>query len=486
MTSLLLLVLAGTGASAAFQGENCASCHSAIRDRAPLQEAIKAEDHGRFDVAVIGGGLSGLTAAHELRKLKVVVLEKEDHVGGKTRRGTLGPWTHPTGAVYTIEPYGKLIPFYKELGLSPIKFRNPIHNLWRRDGILTEWLSKDAITALASDEKTKDCLLRFSAAMHEVHDKGSLTVPVVESDPATLAKLDNVTLHDYLTREFCPKAAELGDWHARDVFGAGAKDYSAALGMMYLSAEATDAFSWPGGLGEIAQRLSERLDQKIRLGAFVEQVIPGPDDVRVVYRRGKRSYELRAKAVVMAVPSMVTRRIVKGLSPEKERALASVRYSAYVTMAMRFNKPVYKDSFVLWTPGLAFHDLTFGGGERLEKFTAPAEGGQVVVAYLPIGTDAGRRKLLAATDEEIKKKVLADLEKVLPGSVAELAESNIVRWGHAMPVMGPGYLTKIQPVLRKPEGRLFFAGVDLEVPAIEGAMHSGFAAAENVLAFLRP
>jgi oxygen-dependent protoporphyrinogen oxidase len=480
----LLPLLAGL-ALASFQGENCASCHSAIRDRSPLQEVIKAEDHGQFDVAVIGGGLSGLTAAHQLRNLKVVVLEKEDHAGGKTWRGSLGAWKHPTGAVYTIEPYGKIIPFFKELGLAPIKFRNPVHNLWRKDGILTEWLSKDAITALASDAKTKDCLLRFSAAMHEVHDKGTLTVPVVDSDPATLSKLDNITLHDYLTREFCPKAAELGDWHARDVFGAGAKDYSAALGMMYLSAEATDAYSWPGGLGEIAQRIAARLDQRVRLGAFVEQVIPGADSVRVLYRRGKRSYELRAKAVVMAVPSMVSRRIIKGLSPEKEKALAAVQYSAYVTMAMRFKKPIYKDSFVLWTPGLAFHDLTFGGGERLEKFTAP-DSGQVVVAYLPIGTDAGRRKLLAASDEEIKKKVLADLEKVLPGSVKELVESNIVRWGHAMPVMGPGYLTKLQPVLRKPEGRLFFAGVDLEVPAIEGAMYSGFAAAEGVLAFLRP
>lgn len=485
MTALLLLLLAGPAAGAAFNGENCAACHSAIRDRAPLREAIKAEDHGQFDVAVVGGGLSGLTAAHQLKDLKVVLLEKEDHTGGKTWRGSLGPWTHPTGAVYTIEPYGKLIPFYQELGLSPIKFRSPIHNLWRKEGVLTEWLSKESVTALAADEKTRACLLRLSAALHEVHDKASLTVPVSESDPATLAKLDKVTLHDYLTKEFCPKAAEIGDWHARDVFGAGAKDYSAALGMMYLSAEAGDAFSWPGGLGEIAQRLTERLDQRIRLGAFVEQVIPGPDGVRVLYRRGKRAYELRAKAVVMAVPSMVSRRIIKGLSPEKERALASVNYSAYVTMAMRFKKPIYKDSFVLWTPGMAFHDLTFGGGERLEKFTAP-DSGQVVVAYIPIGTEAGRRRLLTAADEAIKKKVLADLEKVLPGSAKELVESRIVRWGHAMPIMGPGYLTKVQPVLRKPEGRLFFAGVDLEVPAIEGAMYSGFAAAEDVLAFLRP
>ena len=75
----------------------------------------------RVDVAVVGAGLAGLTAARELRKRgrEVVVLEAQDRVGGRTLNHTFddgtvveigGQWVGPT--------QDRLIALAAELGIG--------------------------------------------------------------------------------------------------------------------------------------------------------------------------------------------------------------------------------------------------------------------------------------------------------------------------------------------------------------------------------
>jgi len=53
-----------------------------------------------------------------------------------------------------------------------------------------------------------------------------------------------------------------------------------------------------------------------------------------------------------------------------------------------------------------------------------------------------------------------------------------------MPVPYPDYMIKVRPVLARPEGRYFFGGVDTQLPAFEGAIYSGYLAAQKVRRFL--
>ncbi|CAJ0565952.1 unnamed protein product, partial [Mesorhabditis spiculigera] len=47
-----------------------------------------SEDEAEYDVVIVGAGISGLTAANELRKrapdLKILIVEAKDRVGGRT------------------------------------------------------------------------------------------------------------------------------------------------------------------------------------------------------------------------------------------------------------------------------------------------------------------------------------------------------------------------------------------------------------------
>lgn len=439
-------------------------------------------------MAIVGGGLSGLAAAYYLKDLKVVLLEKEDDPGGKARREWFDPqpkhFPYPLGAVYTGKPYGLIQKLFRELGIRPLRFKRPIHAFWKDGRVIEEWISEEGMSKFPYPPEVLVRLREFMRKLDEVESKPGLSIPVQDSDPERLVEYDRMSFWDYVEKNFGGEAAELADYHAQDVFGTGAREVSAALGLMYMGSEITDSYSWPGGLGAIGEALSRNLGSRVRVAALVNRVEPKEGSVRVFYLRDGHPSGLEAKAVVLAVPAMVSRRIVSGLSPQKEKALAGVRYSSYVLVPMLFTKPIYRDSFVLWVPGRSFLDLTFGGGDRLEGYSVGAPG-QVAVAYMPIGSSNKlRRWVLSATNEEIQKRVLKVLEVVLPGASSQLKEARVVRWGHAMPIMGPGYFTEVQPKIARPEGRLFFAGVETQVPDVGGALYSGYYAAQQVRKFL--
>ncbi len=77
---------------------------------------------GKYDVVIIGGGLAGLSAAIELEKfnLKVLILEKEDRVGGRVKTDVMNGYRLDRGfQVYLTEyPEGKALLDYDALNLS--------------------------------------------------------------------------------------------------------------------------------------------------------------------------------------------------------------------------------------------------------------------------------------------------------------------------------------------------------------------------------
>ncbi|MBK9353449.1 MAG: FAD-dependent oxidoreductase [Bacteroidetes bacterium] len=57
-----------------------------------------------YDVIVVGGGLAGLAAAHELGDMKVLILEKDSILGGRVRTANyLGRYYYDLGAVFALD-----------------------------------------------------------------------------------------------------------------------------------------------------------------------------------------------------------------------------------------------------------------------------------------------------------------------------------------------------------------------------------------------
>ena len=69
------------GKSGAFSGEHCFKCHGELNT-----DISPSEPSAKYDVIIVGGGVSGLSAAYYLKDKSIVILEKESEVGGKMQR----------------------------------------------------------------------------------------------------------------------------------------------------------------------------------------------------------------------------------------------------------------------------------------------------------------------------------------------------------------------------------------------------------------
>src|SRR5919204_4899209 len=102
----------------------------------------------RVDVAVVGAGLAGLTAARELVRAgrSVIVLEADDHVGGRTQNRSLGNGkiTELKGE-YVGPTQGHVVALARDLGIGTFKTYNQGDNVLFLDGTLSRYPTTNPI-----------------------------------------------------------------------------------------------------------------------------------------------------------------------------------------------------------------------------------------------------------------------------------------------------------------------------------------------------
>lgn len=481
MRALLLasLLLPARAAAEPFRGEDCARCHASIRDRSAPPAGPPTVESRSYDVAVVGAGFAGLSAAYFLKDLDVVVLEKEDKAGGHGRSESWRGIGYPTATVYfNTRPHGVWAALFDQLGVSPVTVKGPFNTLAIQGRKVHEYMY-DGVGELPYSDETKDAFRRLAKDLEAFVAQDAFAIPVSRSKPSSW-KLDKTTFRDWLTRRYGGVVAEHAGRVVSDMLGSGSREISAFAGLTML-ASGDDYFTWPDGFSPVVEALESRLRGRVRTGSLVTSVEQDEDGVWVQYERGGKTFRLRAKTVLWAAPAHVALRVVRGLSPEKEQALSKVRYSVYTVAMLGFREPVWRDSYMIWGEDTVFTSLLFTDWPKRPSKPGP----QVGLAYMPMGSEAARKRLLNTRDEALRRRLMTDLERVLPGASRKVEEVRIIRWGHAEPIPYPGYLSEVRPKVAAPMGRVFFAGEATEIPAMEGAIFSADRAASEIRSFLR-
>ncbi len=260
-------------------------------------------------VIVVGAGLAGLAAAHELTRagVEVTVLEARDRPGGRvhTLREPFSDGLYAEeGAVFLPDNHELTMGYCREFGLPLV----PVHA--RAAGKLYH-VRGQLIRLVRGGNPTWPFPLTFEEAqlgyagilkkyvLDALRDLGDPSTPDWPTD-ARFERLDRMNGAEFLAaRGASPGAIALLSVGYLNLLGDGLESYSALLLVrdLALSQTSRQTFSIQGGNDTLPRAFASVLGLRIRYDSPVVQLTPGERAARVVVdRRGERVRRHRAQS----------------------------------------------------------------------------------------------------------------------------------------------------------------------------------------------
>ncbi len=450
-------------------GEDNRICHR-VRDQGSKAFA-RPPASARHDVVIVGGGVSGLAAAYRLRHRDFLLLEKEPHWGGNAYAMEYDGCTYATGAAFLVKDE-HAYDFAKEIGLEPLPVNCSDPSIIRGELIPDTW--GEGLNKLPYPASVREAFKKFKKEM--------LAIDVEKRS----TELYNQPFSDFL-KGYPIELKQWWDNFGPSNWGATSEETAAAIAILALQemveeSHADDRYTWPGGLGAITKKLAGILqtshNDRVLTGATIVAVAPEKEAVQVTYMLGGELKTIAAKAVIMATPKFITRRIVEGLPDAQDQAMGKIHYIPYPVVNLIFDKPVFNHGYDTWCPGNTFTDFIVADWV-IRKQPGYKQKFNILSCYTPMKED-DRGYLLAENGaRKIAANVLIDFQKLIPGMNVDPIEVHIYRRGHPLYKTMPGLYTRVQPLVRHPMDRVFFANTDAEGP--ESTTNGGILAAHRAV-----
>jgi len=462
----LALFAAPVGASLSIEGEENKICHQ-VRDGKVFSRPPASAKH---DVVIVGGGMSGLTCAYLLQNRDFLLLEKEPYFGGNAYSTEYEGQAYGTGSAFADAQV--VVDFAKEVGLEPLPVNNFDATIVNGEFVADTW--GDGIDKLPYPPPVREAFKKFRTEMLAIDYSKRET------------ELSNLPAPDLL-KGYPQELKAWWDSFGASSWGARSEDSPASAIVQqaqWMSApdRKDDRYTWPGGLGALSKRLVDVLQPKhpnrMLTNATIVSVVTEKDGVSVTYMDGADLKTVSAKAVIMATPKFITRRIVEGLPDKQSEAMHQIRYIPYPVVNLIFDKPVFNHGYDTWCPGNSFTDFVVADWV-IQKQPGYQQKFNILSCYTPMKEEERGYLLNETGARKIAGNVLSDFQKLMPSLNVDPVEVYIYRRGHPMDMSTPGLYTRVQPLARQPLERIFFANTDSEGPA--SATSEGIHAAERAV-----
>lgn len=237
--------------------------------------------------------------------------------------------------------------------------------------------------------------------------------------------------------------------------------------------------SFPEGMGELVEALARELrSPRVVTRTMVNEVAQSSEGFRVTTDSGSEA----AEAVIVATPPDVTSRLAAALSPPLAEAHGGIPASSTVVVHLGYARAFELDGYGYVVPAIEgrwFHACTWSSSKWAGR--AP-EGSTLLRLY---GGRYGGEDPSMLSDAEILEAAHAELDEVLGISSPPTIE-RIVRWPSAIPQYNLGHrerLAAIEEALGPLEG-LFLAGAAYRGVGIPDCIATGRDAAERAAAYL--
>ena len=481
----------------------------------------------KTDVAILGSGAAGLTAAWKLAKeghRNFIVIDGPQPYGNAAG-ACLDGFACPTGAHYLPLPSPELKHVRELLYDLRILLRNPtaqqpvyderflLHAPEERLLVNGRWqeglLPTNGVPQAELDEHA-----RFFNAMAQlkasVGDDGrrAFAFPVMESSTdAQWRALDQLSLKGWLDQQGyrSPTLHWYLDYCCRDDYGSRYDQVSAWAGLHYFCSrhgEAENAapgawLTWPSGLEPLLAGLDRAAGHRRKSGTVVS-VTPtasGLDIICVELIDGRpRTYRIKARNVICAMPLFVASRVLptmrsSGFDPQQHLP----DYAPWLVANFKLRRFPDESHRSLDGAPLSWDNVVYGGRglgyvvstHQDIRVTPPSS--TVFSAYVALSDrtpEAARHWMESASPDELLDLAGADLRTAYGRQFARCVERvDITLRAHAMCTPRPGFRTNAGvQALRDTDGPVLFAHADLTgFSVFEEASWWGYRAALKLL-----
>ncbi len=454
-------------------------------------------------VIVIGGGISGLAAAWQLRgEAEVTVLEGAARVGGKLRTGTFAGVPVDEGAESLMALRREAVALARETGLGGA-LCDPAASptaLWT-GGVLrplpaghvmgvpgdpaalagTGLLSPEGVTRAAREAELPavplagDCSVaayltaRFG---REVVDR--LVEPLLGGVYA--GRADRLSL-----RATMPRLAAIAE---------RGEPLLPALSRMRTGPDRPPVAvqGVVGGTGRFAQAVARACGARILTGTTARALAPTPSGRwRVRAGTGDGPLTLTADAVVLALPAFAAAELLLPHAPLAGEELAAIPHASTAVITLAFSRarahrlpegngflvpPV--DGRTLKAASFLSNKWAWLGAAAPELFVLRASVGRI-----------GEEALLELPDRELVRRAVGELHRAA-GPLGEPVAARVTRWDRGLPQYGVGHHDRVARI-REAAGklpRLGLCGAAYEGVGVAACVATGRAAAREVLTAL--
>ncbi|KAL6252669.1 hypothetical protein RBB50_000388 [Rhinocladiella similis] len=443
-----------------------------------------------YDCIIVGGGYSGLAAAKSLREAgkDVLILEARDRVGGRvwTEHFPDGRYEDHGAAFFGVQQ-DQMYALAREFNIHTFDVVTEGQSVLRRAGKPCRYSGLIPPLSYLALLDTGLSVNRFEVMAEKIN----LEEPWKSLN---VAYLDSMTLEEWIQRQAWTKSAkDLFRVTADLLWGTSTSQLSllhclwyseAGVSLTVLGSVKNGAQEQliEGGAQSIANEIHRILGKCVHLG---EPVI-GVDqrDVNIVaVKATKATYQ--ARDIIFAIPPPLVLKVdfEPPLPMQKTHLLQRMPMGATYKIILTYPTPFWQED------GLNGEFLSLDGIMAYGLDASPKDRSRGVSMAFVVGAKA---YLFGDMDENTQKETILEELGDCYGKEAANPKHMTVhsmmdeQWSSGCPVAGmpPGVLTTLGTWLRKPIGRVHWAGTELATVwsgYMEGAVRSGQRAAQEVL-----
>jgi monoamine oxidase len=452
----------------------------------------------RADVIVVGAGLSGLTAARQIafKGKSVIVLEARNRVGGRMLNHDIGGG-HVTelGAQFVGPTQDHIIGLADQLKVDRFDTYDTGLNVYYTNGS-RQTFSDTLPTGAAPAQVAPEAALAVAQL-----DQMSTQVPVdAPWESSNAVDWDSQTLYTWLKNNtFSQQFMGVAEAATQAIFGAEPREISLLYTLFYIAASGNEsnpgtfernfntrgggqAQRFVGGSQLVPLKMAQALGRRVRLNSPVRRIVQTRTGVRV--DTDKLSYS--GKQVIVAVPPPIAGRIIyePGLSALRDQLTQRMPMGSLMKAEAVYDKPFWRDQGYT---GQAISDV---GPIKATFDNSPPDGSVGVLMGFIGGTEARQLTQKSPADQQAAAlQSFANYFGDQAKSPKDYVQFNWTteRWNRGCPVsvLAPGTLLDFGEAIRRPEGRIHWAGTETATywnGYMDGAVRAGERAAAEALA----